>query len=173
MEGTNYDPKERIPSKIVQVPSYILFHTLPVSKENRPNASSRSLCNNPTFIPNLASGWLKCAWLVSGDNQVISKVCLDDLFHSGTALERNHRDQVTVWRLGLENWVFYSPCILSPKIEDNLEISMVLRFKITVNVVVRIRIRVRASVRIRAKIRILILILTLTLIVDVLPLVTF
>ena len=102
-----------------------------------------------------------------------------------SALERNHRDEVTVWRLGLENEVFYLPDILSPKIQDNPEMSMVLRFRIILNVMVRIRVRVRIRIwnrvmiwiKFRIWIRILTLILTLILIVnltiDVLPLVTF
>ena len=72
-----------------------------------------------------------------------------------------------MWGLGLANLVFYLPDIVSPKIEDNFEMSIVLRFKIILNVTVRIRIVVR--VRIRVKIKILTLILT----VDVLLLVTF
>ena len=55
-----------------------------------------------------------------------------------SAPERNHRDQVTVWRLGLENQVFYLLDILSPKIQDNPETSMVLRFRIILNVTVRV-----------------------------------
>ena len=56
--------------------------------------------------------------------------------------------QVTVWRLGLENLIFYLPDILSRKIEDNPEMSMVLRFRIILNVRVRIRIRVRIRVKV-------------------------
>ena len=55
----------------------------------------------------------------------------------------------------------YLTDILSPKIEDNLEISMLLRFNIILNVMIKV------SVRVQVKIRILILS------VDVLPLMTF
>ena len=44
-----------------------------------------------------------------------------------------------MWRLGLENQVFYLPDVYSPKI---LEVSMVLRFRIILNVMVRIKVRI-------------------------------
>ena len=80
------------------------------------------------------------------------------------ALERNHWDKVTIWTLWLENYVFYLPDILSPKIHDNPEMSIV-RFRIIRNIIVRIKIRIRVSI--------LTLILTEILAVDVLPVVAF
>ena len=56
-------------------------------------------------------------------------------------------------RLGLENLIFYLPDILSRKIEDNPEMSTVLRF-ITI---LKVRVRISIRVRIRVKVRVLFL----------------
>ena len=63
-----------------------------------------------------------------------------------SVLERNHSDQVSVWRLVLENSVFYLPDILSLKIQDNPEISIVLGLRTIVNVIVRVRVKVRVRI---------------------------
>ena len=57
----------------------------------------------------------------------------------------------------------YLTNILSPKIQDNLEMSIVLRFKIIPNVMVMIRVMIRVKVRVRVRIQILTLILIIIL----------
>ena len=51
-----------------------------------------------------------------------------------------------MWRLGLENSVFYLLDILSPKIQDNPGISIVPVLGIIVNVMIRVRVKVRVRV---------------------------
>ena len=58
---------------------------------------------------------------------------------------------------------FYFPHILSPRIENNPEISKVLKFRVILDAMVRIRVRIP----------ILTQILTLILTIDELPMVTF
>ena len=84
-------------------------------------------------------------------------VNLESQWCTWSALEHNHENQVIMWRLGLENEVFYLPDILSFKIQNNPEISVVLRFRITLNVMVRISVRIRIRILITTPILTLIL----------------